>query len=180
MADAPLATFSPCGRYRYTLRRTCGGLLLTEADGFAGDGQVVWIMLNPSTADASVDDPTIRKVRGYSERWGYRSLVVVNAYAWRSTDPRVLPSIADPVGPDNDAAIVSACAGAAQAGGPGVGLVVCAWGKNLRPNRLAELARLLAGVPLHALKLNGDGSPAHPLYLANVLMPQPFALEAHV
>lgn len=169
----PLATFSPCSNYRYTLRRTCGGLLTSH-------GRVVFIMLNPSTADAHVDDPTIRKVRGYAERWLYRELVVVNAYAWRSTDPRVLPSIADPVGPDNDAAFVSVCGGAQQHESNSLGydpLVVCAWDKHLRPDRRAVLARLLAGVPLHALKLNEDGSPAHPLYLPNVLRPQPFALE---
>lgn len=172
MADAPLATFSPCGHYRYTLRRTCGGLLESH-------GRVVFIMLDPSTADARVDDPTIRKVRGYTERWLYRELVVVNAYAWRATDPGVLPSIADPVGPDNDAAIASVCGGAQQHESNSLDpLVVCAWGKHLRPDRRTALARLLAGVPLHALKLNDDGSPAHPLYLKNTLRPVPFALEA--
>lgn len=164
----PLATFSPCGRYRYTLRRTTGGLLDAH-------GQVTWIMLNPSTADERVDDATIRKVRGFSERWGYRDLFVVNAYAWRSADPDGLWSVdcyaaGGPTGgDDNDAAILAACAGAER--------VVCAWGKNLRPERRADLARLLAGVQLWALTLNGDGSPAHPLYLKNTLTPVPFVLE---
>jgi hypothetical protein len=161
----PLATFSPCGRYRYTLRRTTGGLLDAH-------GTVAWIMLNPSTADARVDDKTICKVRGFAARWGYRDLVVVNAYAWRSTDPDGLWSVdcytaGGPTGgEDNDAAILAACAGAER--------VVCAWGKNLRPDRRAELAHLLAGVPLWALKFNDDGSPVHPLYQPNTRTPVPF------
>lgn len=174
MAEALLATLSPCGNYRYTLRRS--GLL-------TGHGRVTWIMLNPSTADAWVDDPTIRKVRKYTERWRYRELVVVNAYAWRSTDPHALLGVPDPVGPDNDEAIRGTLVGVhwtdrdwdlPLASDP---LVVCAWGKHLRPDRRAGLARLLAGVPLYALKLNNDGSPSHPLYLSDALSPIPFTLE---
>ena len=84
------ATISACGRYRYELARG------------EGEPSICWIMLNPSTADASRDDPTIRRVIGFSRRWGFATAVVVNLFAWRATRPEELLSVEDPVGPDND------------------------------------------------------------------------------
>jgi hypothetical protein len=154
--------FSLCGRYRYSLHRDVGG--------FFTQGQVTWIMLNPSTADMVTNDPTVDKISEYTDRWGFHHLVVVNAYAWVSTDPSALRKVADPVGPENDAAILEACKGAT--------LIVCAWGKNLRRDREVAVARLLAGMQLHALHYNDDGSPSHPLYLPKSLRPVPFELRA--
>lgn len=136
-AGAPLATWSPCMRYRYTLRRV--------------------VMLNPSTADECSDDPTIRRCIDFATRWGYGELLIV--YAWRSTDPRALPYVADPVGPANDDALRGACERAE--------IVVCAWGKHARRERVAKLEAVLGAhrAKLRALKFNKDGSPAHPLYL---------------
>lgn len=88
------AIFSPCSRYRYRLERDLGAI------GSHHDS-VAFIMLNPSTADAERDDPTIRRCIGYARLWGYRRLIVGNAYAWRSTDPAGLWTAPDPVGPDN-------------------------------------------------------------------------------
>jgi len=84
MQAAGTAALSACGRYRYELTRQWGD------DGVRG--RVCWIMLNPSTADAEVDDPTIRKCIGFSKRWGFERMVVVNLFAHRSSDPAVLRS----------------------------------------------------------------------------------------
>lgn len=175
---APLATWSPCKSYRYTLRRQ---LRLTLAPRV-----VAFLMLNPSTADEHDDDPTIRRCVDFAQSWGFCELMIVNVYAWRSTDPKMLPQVGvtarkieramrvrappDPVGTDNDVAILAACERAE--------MVVCAWGKNAKQGRIAQLRQLLAGQAskLHALKLNNDGSPAHPLYLNGSLRPQPFGL----
>jgi hypothetical protein len=92
------AVISPCGRYRYRLDRRW-------ADG----PSIAWIMLNPSTADSNTDDPTIRRIRAFSQAWGFGALTVVNLYAWRATDPRDLWQAPGPVGPENDAYLVEAC-----------------------------------------------------------------------
>src|SRR5581483_9586135 len=97
--------------YRYSLAR------------FFGDGGVVnFIMLNPSTADAETDDPTIRRCLGFAKAWGYGTLVVTNLFAYRATDPAELAKAGDPVGPDNDTRLWSE----AQLSD----LVVCAWGNH--------------------------------------------------
>jgi hypothetical protein len=129
--------------------------------------KVVFIMLNPSTADALKDDPTVAKCGRFARRWGFGSLHVLNIFAFRSTDPDVLPNVADPVGPDNDAHIRDTVSGA--------GLVVAAWGNHgaLR-SRSSAVRKLLAesNVALHYLKMNGTGEPSHPLYLKETLQPQ--------
>ena len=104
------AVFSPDGRYRYSLARRLG----------LGEGICVFIMLNPSTADAVQNDPTVRRCIGYARGWGCGTLIVANIFALRSTDPQALCGIGDPVGPDNDYHILEA---ARQAD-----VLVCAWG----------------------------------------------------
>ena len=86
------AHFSRCGRYRYALRRTFP----------AGQGTVLFVGLNPSTADAHVDDPTIRRCMGFAAAWGHRELWVANLFALRSPYPDALLGADDPVGPRND------------------------------------------------------------------------------
>lgn len=123
-------------------------------------------MLNPSTADALKDDPTVRKCIAYAKRWGYGSLEVVNLMAYRATDPAELEKLNSltAAGPLNGDYFVAACR-AAQ-------LIVCAWGSSLPswwPKRSALSA--FSGFRAYYLKLNKDGNPAHPLYLKGDLQP---------
>ena len=121
-------------------------------------------MLNPSTADEFKLDPSCTRARNYAERWGYGALIVTNIFGWRSTDPSALKSVKDPVGRGNDAAIVQAAKEAK--------LVVCAWGNHGEHLKRGEaVLNLLKDVRLHALRMNGAGHPAHPLYLPSSLMP---------
>lgn len=151
------ATISPCGRYRYTLARELGRDLGAEARG-----TVLFVMLNPSTADSSIDDPTIRRCIGFARAWDYERLEVGNLFAWRATDPDELDSADDPVGPDNDRHLAELAAGAA--------LVVAAWGAAAIANRRGRAAAVCKlfedlGRPLHYLTLTvKDAAPGHPLY----------------
>lgn len=151
------ARFSVCRRWRTLLWRRW------DASRPAAN----FLMLNPSTADETVLDPTCARARDYAERWGYGALLVTNLFAWRATDPRAMRGAADPVGAGNDVAILRA-AHAAR-------LVVCAWGSHgAHLERSAEVRRMLraAGVALHVLRLNANGEPAHPLYLPSRLAPR--------
>lgn len=148
------AVISPCETYRYLLWRDVG----------TGEGVVVFIMLNPSTADADVDDPTIRRCIGFARAWGYGYLTVVNLFALRSTNPAGLAFDDDPIGPQTNPHIEAACGGS--------NLVVCAWGvygNLLKPGRDREVVKMLrAKLPetrLHHLGLTKHGHPRHPLYL---------------
>lgn len=144
------AFLSDCGTYRYELTRTW------NEDGM----RICWLMLNPSTADASVDDATILTISRLSERWGYGSLVVANLFAYRSRDPKALRSTRDPIGPGNDACIFDAVCGAH--------LTVAAWGAHgVLRNRGAEMTQRLtgAGFALWCVGINKGGHPRHPLYL---------------
>lgn len=156
------AILSDCQRYRYRLERPGPG------------PTIVWIMLNPSTADADVDDQTIRKCRGFSERWGYGRLVVVNLFAWRATKPRELRVASDPVGSENDSHIGAAVIDA--------DLVVCAWG-NEKPSLVSSRAfyvarKLLAGVDLHVIGTTKHGCPLHPCMAGYTTSPQAWTMEA--
>jgi hypothetical protein len=146
------ALFSPCRTWRYSLTRALDG-----------EGTVAFVGLNPSTADETTDDPTVRRCVGFARGWGFARLEVVNLYAFRATNPRQLWRADDPVGPENDRVLASVVAGA--------DLVVAAWGTQPRPGRLAELAGILGGRPLHALALTKDGAPRHPLYVRGDVRP---------
>lgn len=146
------AVLSPCGTYRYMLTRQRYPLNRTA----------VWIMLNPSTADADVDDPTLRRVQSFSFAWGFGDIVVLNLFALRSPDPALLRGHEDPVGPDNDdiiATIVQA---------PKVGVVVAGWGAHeMVADRGRTVADMVvdAGHDLYCLGLTKNGQPRHPLYV---------------
>lgn len=142
------AIFSPCGTYRYQLWREW-------ADG----PRVVWVMLNPSTADAEVFDPTVRRCYGFSKRWGYGKMSVVNLYALRSTDPKGLWSVDDPVGPDNNAHIRLELSVA--------DLVIAAWGVNAKADRVQAFCELARPYEVRCMGTTRAGCPRHPLYLRN-------------
>jgi hypothetical protein len=144
------AVFSPCRTWRYSLSR------LVDA---AGHGTVNFILLNPSTADETVDDPTIRRCRVFAQAWGYRWLVVTNLFAYRATDPAVMKLAADPIGPGNDAHIRGIALNAAA--------VVAAWGVHgCHRGRDAEARALLEAIGVETLCLGTTrgGHPRHPLY----------------
>lgn len=159
MITSRSAELSPCGQYRYLLTRR-----LME-----GQGVVVFVMLNPSTADGTVDDATIRRCIGFAGDWGYRELRVVNLFAWRATRPKDMLRAVDPVGPDGDAWIQRTCQDADR--------VVCAWGAHnamLVRWRATAVKKLLQddGHVLHHLGLSAAGAPRHPLFLLREIQPQ--------
>jgi hypothetical protein len=156
------AVISACGRYRYRLDRTWDPEL----------ARVCWVMLNPSTADADANDPTLNRCIGYSKAWGFGSLTVVNLYAWRATDPCDLPKDAEAIGPEADAYLANALRGA--------NLVVCGWGGKVpRARRVGRDVHVLgmireAGLEPMAITLTKSGDPGHPLYLRGDLTPIPY------
>jgi hypothetical protein len=154
--------FSSCRLYRYTLWRDWSKDMLF---GPVMDGYVMWIGLNPSTADERKDDPTIRKCIGFSKRLGYGRMVMTNLFAFRSTDPRKMKKWPKPIGDDNDRWL-SECAGGAQR-------IIAAWGNHGRfLGRDLEVVKLIYG--LESLRLTGDGCPEHPLYVPYSVMPESY------
>lgn len=154
-ADFEPATFSPCRIWRYRLERRWGAGLVAA-----------FILLNPSTADETKDDPTIRRCIGFAKAWGYGGLVLGNLFAFRSTDPAGLRLTSDPIGPGNDEAL--------RAIGAAADRVVCGWGSHgALTGRGAAVTDFLrsAGVPLFALAMTAGGQPGHPLYLPAAAKP---------
>ena len=141
---ARTAVFSPDRRYRYRLGRR-----------WAGSASVTFVMLNPSTADAEVDDPTIRRCIDFARRWGYGGLEVVNLYAFRATRPADLWRAEDPVGPDNDDHLRAVFARSA--------MIIAAWGVEAAADRVEQV--LAFAPPMLALALSRAGHPRHPLYV---------------
>ena len=150
------AVFSPCQRHRYTLWRTW------DAD----KPPLIFVMLNPSTADETKNDPTVERCERRARRLGYGGVLVLNAYALRSTDPKGLKQVADPVGPANFELI-------SQAVGASDGQVVVAWGTHINDcdkgheRRVAKVLRLSTDKPLLCLGTTKTGHPKHPLYIRN-------------
>jgi hypothetical protein len=144
------AIISDCGRFRYSLGRQWD----LKRPG------ITWVMLNPSTADGETDDATIRKCVEFSRRWGFGCLNVVNLFALRATNPRLLLTAADAVGPQNDEAI-SAVASVGSA-------IMLAWGTpSYAVARAAEVWQILVRLPIAkmCLGVTKNGSPRHPLYV---------------
>lgn len=145
---------SKCGMYRYDLVRQ-----ESELSQFSAVPTGVFVMLNPSTADAAIDDPTIRRCWAFAQAWGKKKLIVLNLYACRATDPRDIMEFDDPVGPLNDQYLIDA--------GKAYPEFVVAWGKNAPKERVKQVVEMLTsnGAKLFCLGTNKDGSPKHPLYL---------------
>ncbi len=153
------AEISSCGSYRYKLWRVWDSTL----------PMIAFVMLNPSTANAVDNDPTIDRCIVRAKNEGCGGLYVVNLYSWRATDPRELATVSYPIGTGTTQAIIEATRAAK--------IVVCAWGsdKMATPNRVGTvlgIIRCAGGTPM-ALKVNKDGNPAHPLYLPYSLRPVP-------
>lgn len=154
------ATISADGLYRYDLSRRWD------------DGpRACWVMLNPSTADAALDDPTIRRCIGFSRAAGMGALVVVNLYAYRATNPAELSNVADPGGPENPGALAWHTSRAA--------IVIAAWGAHAAaaaaPNRWGLFSHMAdAGRRLWCLGTTRSGAPRHPLYVAGATPLQPY------
>ena len=149
------AILSAARKYRYVLTRIWDETKPT----------VVFIGLNPSTADEEADDKTIRKCIGYAKRWGYGKLIMANLFAFRSTDPSLLKRVEDPVGPDNDS-YIQKCVSESN-------LVIACWGNH---GKLLNRDKVLMdSLPnLVCLKRNKNGTPHHPLYLSKDITPVPY------
>lgn len=125
---------------------------------------LVYVMLNPSTADEIDPDATVTRCMERARRIGYGGIEVVNIFALRSTDPAVLQSHQDPVGPENDQHIIAVCETAMLYGGQ----IILAWGKHGALLGRGAVVRAMLDdrqINTYAIALNRDGSPKHPLYL---------------
>jgi len=152
------AVYSDCTQYRFLLTRTWG------------DGpRALFIMLNPSTATEVQNDPTVERCERRARALGYGAFRVTNIFAFRATDPKAMRAVADPVGADNDRAILDSLAWADT--------VICAWGNHgLHLDRGRQVHAILraSGVPLFHLGLTGQSQPRHPLYVGYDQQPQPW------
>lgn len=165
--------FSPCRKYRYTLWREFYPVRAIEPPllpvaGNEAHNYLMVIGLNPSTADETHDDPTIRKCIGFAQRWGYGALCMTNLFAWRDTQPKNMKKATHPCGDDNHHHLLQCAAGA--------GMVLAAWGKDgkfMQQDLTVQGWLSTIGVTLHCLKRNLDGSPMHPLYVPYETTPMP-------
>jgi hypothetical protein len=153
------AVISDCSKYRYELIRVWD----------SSKPMVLFIMLNPSTADANTDDPTIRRCINFANGWGYGGIIVCNLFAYRSSNPKELIKAIDPFGDKNMLFL--------QKNIGYVDKVVCAWGnkpivKKLIDNEFSILD--ITKSKLYYLELSKDGTPKHPLYLKSELKPIKF------
>lgn len=163
------AILSPGGLYRYRLWRIWDRDL----------APVAFVMLNPSTADASADDPTIRRCVGFARSWGSGGVVVVNLFAWRATKPTDLARV-EARGDDADIVGRPACDEHIREVGRVVDSVVCAWGASplVRPDRVREVLALFPpGVEVSCLGRTREGHPRHPLYLCSDTRREPFEVR---
>lgn len=154
--------FSADRNHRYTLIHRPNPL-------FGSDRLLMWIGLNPSTADEKQLDPTLTRILGYSLREGYDGFIMTNLFAWRATEPKDMKASPDPIGPDNDRRLLE-CARRC-------GKVVAAWGSHGSfMERDVQVCALLKDFEMVCLSRNADGGPGHPLYLKKTLPFAPFTV----
>lgn len=151
--------FSTDRCYRYSLFRNFNN----EHNHF-----VQFIGLNPSTADETKNDPTVRRCIGFAKRWNFGGMLMSNIFAWRATNPAVMMAQADPIGPENNGHLI--------AGAKAAGLTIIAWGQyGSFDGRGPAVLRLMKnhGIVLHCLTVNSvSQTPAHPLYQPGNLQPR--------
>lgn len=161
--------FSEDRVYRYQLWREFAGEFLWEGGNKMKDGFVLFIGLNPSTADETKDDPTIRRCIAFAKVWGYGALCMANLFAFRATKPKDMMAADDPIGSQNDQILINTAKEA--------GLVICAWGNGGnfigRGILVCDMLRD-EGIQTHHLGLNSDWTPKHPLYLRKDTQPEPY------
>ena len=151
------AIISDCKTYRYELRRIWD----------SSRALVLFICLNPSTADHELEDRTSIVCVNYAKRWGYGGLIIVNLFAYRSTDISKLYLVNDPIGPENDLHIMRLCDEAAE--------IICAWGSDVGYRDRGTKVMSYLKNPKCLVKLK-SGRPGHPLYKSKALNPIPFEL----
>ena len=154
------ATFGPRRRYRYRLWRTWD----------VATPRVLFVLLNPSTADERVNDPTIRRCIGFARRWGFGGVEIVNIFAYRTTDPAALRTVADPIGPRNDYHIKAARRRASRC--------IAAWGNHgSYLDRSSHVLRALDRLgDVECLCETKAGQPRHPLYVSGGKQPRLFSI----
>ena len=146
------AVFSEDGKYRYWLYRSW-----PDYQNSPPTECMVWLMLNPSKANAHRDDNTIVKCMKFSEKWGYNQIVILNLFAFVSTDSKLLHSTPEIIGPENDNYISKSCYGKK---------VVCAWGAHPKVrDRALDVLKLINKDNVYCLGITKDGWPKHPLYI---------------
>lgn len=154
---ASTAVYSDCERYRYELTR------VWDKKG----PKALFIMLNPSTATETQNDPTVERCERRARSLGFGAFRVLNIFAWRDTDPKAMRAATDPIGPKNDSAIRRGCKWSDQ--------IICAWGTHgAHLDRGPDVVKLLrkTKLPLYHLGLTKQGHPKHPLYIAYAEQPQ--------
>lgn len=152
------AEIDRAGAYRYSLWREWN----LDAP------RISFVMLNPSTADATVNDPTIRRCISFAQSWGYGSLEVVNLFAYRTTKPNTLRRAVDPIGPENDRYLLAARQRAQT--------IILAWGNwgILHSRNRAVTSLFFVQRNIYCLGITQAGQPRHPLYVRGNMTPLPF------
>lgn len=156
------ARFSPCGTWRYSLFREWDTNLPT----------ILYVMLNPSIANGEDNDPTVERCERRAAALGFGRLEIRNLFALVSTKPAMLRKHPDPIGPENDAAILECARGAA--------MTLCAWGTHgsllHRDRAVIELLRINGIQPMCLRLTEKSGMPEHPLYIPYATKPIPFVV----
>lgn len=152
------AKLSECRKYRFALWRTWDD----------SKSYVMFVGLNPSTADESTDDPTLTRCINYAKSWGFGGVCMANLFAYRATEPSDMKAAKDPIGCKNNEWLKKLANDA--------GLVVAAWGNDgSYLGRSEQVKELLSNI--HCLKINKSGEPAHPLYQKADMKPVPMRVE---
>ena len=145
--------FSKDRKHRYVLKHSWTDIFNPN------ENPIIWIALNPSTADENKLDPTLTRIRNFSDKNGFNTFYMLNLFAYRATDPKDMMNFNDPIGNENDYWITHICS---KYNCP----VVCSWGVNgTHMNRANHVLELLKNYDLRYLELSKDGIPKHPLYL---------------
>ena len=157
--------FSADRRYRYVLKHTWEPLFPPKL--------CTWIGLNPSIADETQLDPTLRRIRAFSAAWGYNGFIMINLFGLVSTDPDKLYAVDDPVGQENDRYILQAAQESDR--------IIVAWGVlGGIENRCHAVLAMLAGGDVMCLKETKEGYPIHPLYVACSTEPKSYKENMYV